>query len=458
MLHADTLITHAILITMDAQRRVIADGALAIQGDRIVAVGKTAEILPSIEAAEIIDARRFVITPGFINGHVHCTEFLFRGFMPENLGFDEGVWRWSVPLHQGQTAREQALGARMAALAMLRTGTTCFLEAGTVLAMDAVFDALQSTGIRARIGQWVLDRAFAATDDQTILTDRALKQLADELARYPGGDGQRLAAWPLLIGHNTNTDALWRGARQLADDHGAGISAHMSPAPVDATWYLEHTGRRPVEHLAELGVLGPTVSLTHMVHVDEAEMTLLAASGTNVIHCPAAALKGGYGTTQVGRFPEMAASGINLWLGTDGADTADLRRPMTLMVSLFKDARQDQSIFPAHQALEMATVNAARALRMEGSIGSLDVGKKADFVFHDTDRPEWRPLLNPVSQLVWSADGAAVHSVWVDGIRVIDDYRCTTIDEAELYAGIQQAAEDYVGRSGLPKIAAWPMR
>jgi 5-methylthioadenosine/S-adenosylhomocysteine deaminase len=220
---ADTLIAGATLVTVDATRRVIADGALAIDADRIVAVGPAAEIVPAVQARQVIDGRRFVVTPGFINGHVHITESLFKGFMPEHLGFDESVWRWAVPLHQGQTAAEQALGARMSALAMLRTGTTCFLEAGTVLALDAVMAALHPTGVRARVGRWVLDRAFAPGDDQSAMTDAALALLRDELDRYPGRDGRRVAAWPLLIGHNTATDALWQGARRLADAHGAGI-------------------------------------------------------------------------------------------------------------------------------------------------------------------------------------------------------------------------------------------
>lgn len=456
-MHADTLITGATIITMDTGRRVLTDGALAIAGDRIVAVGKAADVAPVVQARDVIDGRRFVITPGFINGHVHVTETLFKGFMPENLGFDDAVWKWSVPLHEGQTAADQGLAATLSAVSMLRTGTTCFLEAGTVIAMEEVFRAVEETGMRARIGQWVLDRAFAPDQDQAALTDAALRTLEAELAAYPGADGQRVAAWPLLIGHNTNTDALWAGAKTLADAHGAGISAHMSPAPGDAEWYLAATGERPAVHLARLGVLGPNVSLTHMVHVDAHEVQALAETGTNVIHCPVAAIKGAYGTSQVGRFPEMAAAGVNIWLGTDGADTSDLMRPMTLMAGLFKDARRDGAVFPAHQSLEMATVNAAKAMGMSGQIGSLAVGMKADLVLHDIDRPEWRPLLNAVSQLVWCASGAGVHSVWVDGKRVVENYRCTTIDEEKLFADVQMAAEAYVARSGLPTITAWPV-
>ncbi len=123
MIEADTLITGATIVTMDATRRIIAGGALAMAGGRIVAVGKDADVVPLVRAAETIDGRRFVMTPGFINGHVHVTETLIRGFMPENLDFDEAVWRWAVPLYERQSAAEQALGARLSAVGMLRAGT-----------------------------------------------------------------------------------------------------------------------------------------------------------------------------------------------------------------------------------------------------------------------------------------------------------------------------------------------
>ena len=456
-MRVDMLIAGATIVTMDAERRIITDGALAISGERIVAVGKREDVAAAVEPTETIDGRRFVMTPGFVNSHVHVTETLIKGFLPEDLDFAEGVWRWVVPLYESHSAEEQCIGARLAALSMLRTGTTTFLEAGTIISMDPVFEALAQTGIRGRVGEWTLDRAFSPDQDQAALTDKALRLLESEMQRYPGGDGQRLAAWPLLIGHSTGTDALWQGAKQLADHYGAGLSAHMSPAPSDPDWYIANTGKRPIQHLAEIGVLGPNVSLTHMVHVDRDEVAVLADTGTNVIHCPVAALKGGYGATAVGRFPEMAEAGVTILLGTDGGDQHDLMKSISLVAGLFKDARRDAALFPAHRALEMATVNGAKALNMANQIGSLEVGKKADLVLHDTDRPEWRPRSNVISQLVWSADGRGVHSVWVDGRRVIDNYRCTTIDEEKLYAEAQAAAESITGRSGLPRLSVWPV-
>ncbi len=456
-IQADTIVNGAVIVTMDDERRIITDGSIAIAADRIVAIGKRADLEQTVDAAEVIDGRRFVITPGFVNGHIHATETLIKGYIPENVDFDEGVWRWSVPLYEIQTPQEQCLAAQLAAVSMLRTGTTCFLEAGTVKALDAVYEGMEAIGIRGRIGQWALDRAFSDGDDQTAMTDKALRLLEDELIRYAGNKGQRLAAWPMLIGHNTNTDALWQGAKQLADAHGAGISAHMSPVENDPDWYIANTGRRPIEHLAWLGALGPNVNLTHMVHIDEAELALLIENGVNVTHCPGPAMKGAFGLAGFGRFPEMDAAGVNVMLGTDGADHADMMRSITMVASVFKDARRDTSLFPPHRALTLATLNGAKALGLSDEIGSLSVGKKADFVLHDTDRPEWKPVLNYIAQLVWSADGRGVHSVWVDGRRVVDNYRCTTIDEDRLYADAQQAAESITGRSGLPAVYEWPV-
>jgi 5-methylthioadenosine/S-adenosylhomocysteine deaminase len=455
-LRVDTLITGATIVTMDAQRRVITDGAIGIAGDRIAVIGKTRDILPGIEAAETIDGRRFVMTPGFVNGHVHVTETLIKNYIPESAGFHDGVWKWSVPLYELQDAREQALAAQLAAVSMLRTGTTCFLEAGTVLALEPVFEALVRTGIRGRIGQWVMDRDFSGTEDQTAKTDKALHRLRQEMQRYPSRDDARVSAWPLLIGHTTCTDALWRGAKAMADSYGACISAHMSPVEADADWYVANTGHRPIAHLAELDVLGESLCLTHMVHVDAAELALLAQSNTRVIHCPGAALKGGFGLASQGKFPEMDAAGVVIMLGTDGADHADMMRAMNLVACVFKDARRDTSLFPATRAIEMATVQGAKALKMAHEIGSLAVGAKADLVLHDTERPEWTPMLNPVAQLVWSADGRGVHSVWVDGRRVVADYRCTMIDEAALFADCQAAASAITHRSGLPLVCPWP--
>ncbi|WP_417624740.1 amidohydrolase family protein [Paremcibacter congregatus] len=455
----DTLITGAKIITMDAERRVYMDGALAITGSQITAVGPRQEIEQKYRSDHVIDGRRFVISPGFVNSHIHVTgDPLTRNYVPDDIHCPpaEKLTKWVLPRYEAHGPEDEKVSAQLAALEMLRSGATSFIEAGTVRYLDEVVEGVDSLGIRGRVGAWVGGRAYDASEDQAKLNREAIRQLEDEVARYPAGEDTRISAWPLLIGHSTNSDEVWLAAKQIADDKGLGISAHMSPYKDDPDWFLETYGRRPIEHLADLGVLGDNVCLTHVAHIDESERQLIADSGTNVIFCPLPALKGVFGITSVGRFPEMAAEGVNMMLGTDGYD-ADIMHSAQLVAALFKDTHLDTRVFPAHEALSMLTLNGAKGMGMADRIGSLEAGKKADFVCHDTDRPEWRPLLSIVNQLIWSADGRGVHSVWVDGVRVIDNYHSTMIDEDELYANVQRCGERVIARSKVPFVSPWPV-
>ena len=457
--NVDMLIVGAKIITMDDERRILMDGMLAVKGDKIVAVGLRRDLENQYDATETIDGRRFVITPGFINGHVHITgDPLTRGYLPDDLDCDfvEKLNKWVIPRYHAHTQQDEGLSAQLASVEMLRSGTTCFIEAGTIRYLDEVVEGLNSTGIRGRVGLWVEGRAFDPAEDQAQLNAEAIRKLEDELIRFPAGDDHLISAWPLLVGHSTNTDEVWQAAKNLADTTGLGISAHMSPYKADPDWFLDTYGHRPIEHLAEIGVLGENVSLTHVAHIDEHEQDLLAETGTNVTLCPLASLKGAFGMGEVGRFPEMAAAGVNIMLGTDGYNQ-DMLNLTSLMSAMHKDVRKDIKIFPAHEMLEMVTVNGAKALGMQDTIGSLEVGKQADFVFHDTNRPEWRPLINIVNQLVWAADGRSVHSVWVKGVRVVDNYHSTMIDEEELCAKAQSAGEAIMKRTGLPPLSPWPV-
>jgi 5-methylthioadenosine/S-adenosylhomocysteine deaminase len=456
----DTLVLNTLIVTMDAERRVITDGALAVRGDRIVDVGKSASLGERYRATTTIDGRRFVVTPGLVNAHIHITgEPLTRGYVPDDVAFEEHVFNWLVPFHAHFTPADERLSAQLAALEMLRSGTTSFIEAGSLIALDEVADGLDEIGIRGRIALRIWDQSTTHAHPSRP-TDEAIRLLADELVRYPSRNGERVAAWPTLIGHSVCSDALWRAAKQLSIEHGTGLTFHMSPAGIDTEWFVQKYGRRPIEYLADVGVLGPNAVATHMVHADDAEIALLAQTATNVAHCPTTALKAAYGVTQIGRFPEMAARGVNVAIGTDGnngSNYSDMMRATYLVAGLFKDARRDPTIFPAEEAYAMATLNGARAMGLSDTIGSLEPGKKADFVFHDRHRPEWCPLLNVANQLVWAADGRGVHSVWVDGVRVVADYRSTRIDEDRLYAEAQNAGEAIVRRSGLPNKAKWPV-
>ena len=453
----DLLVTHALVVTLDADRRIISDGALAVLGDRILAVDKTETLVRRYRATQTIDATGFVLVPGLVNAHIHVTgEPLTRGCAPDDIDFNTLIFDWLSAAHFAHTPEDERLAAQFAALEMLRTGTTCFLDAGTCCFVDHVVDGMVSMGIRGRVGQWswdALDAPMAAA------TDRVIRGLEDEIARHPTRPDRLVSAWPILIGHYTCSDALWQAAKSIADRNGVGLGFHMSPVPNDAAYFLEHHGRRPFEHLAELGVLGRNIVATHAVHLDDSEVALLGAAAASVAHCPMTALRGAYGVTTRGRIPELVEAGVNLALGSDGSNDGnsnDLHRAMLLLAGLSKDARLDPTLFPATQALEHATLAGARALLLEDEIGRLAPGYKADFVLHDTDRPEWRPLLDVVNQLVWSVDGRSVHSVWVDGVRVVENYRSTRIDEEKLYAEVESAGRRIIGRAKLPVASRWP--
>jgi 5-methylthioadenosine/S-adenosylhomocysteine deaminase len=455
----DTLVLGGHVVTVNPTRDIIRRGAVAIRGREIVAIGKQSDLEADYEAAETVGGERFVVTPGMVNTHIHITgEPLTRGYVPDDTPFEENVFMWLCPLYSVYTAQEERLSAQLAAVEMLKSGTTTFLEAGTIRFLDEVMDGLVEVGIRGRVGRWIWDLP-PEPDVYKQRTDEAIAHLQRQLTDFGSVADGRLGASTILVGHTTASDPLWKAARELATEHGTGMSFHMSPAKLDPEGFVAEFGQRSMVHLAEIGVLADDVAMTHCVQIDEQELEIMAEAGVSVAHCPTTALKVSYGVTQVGRMPEMMQRGINVSIGTDGnnaSNYSDLMRATYLVAGLFKDARQDPQMFPAEMAYEMATVGGAATMRMQDTIGSLEVGKRADLVLHDTDRPEWRPLLNVVNQLVWSADGRGVHTVFVDGAKVVDDGRMTTIDETDFYSRCQAAGEAITARSGLPDKAKWP--
>jgi cytosine/adenosine deaminase-related metal-dependent hydrolase len=248
------MVAHATVVTMDAARRVILDGAIAWQADRIVAVGKATDLARQVRARETIDGRRFVVTPGLVNGHIHIVgEPLTRGYVPDDADFHENVLNWLIPFHQHYRPADERLSAQLAALEMLRSGTTSFIEAGSLSALDEAAEGLDEIGIRGRIALRLWDQSTTHAHPARA-TDQAIGLLRSELERFPARHGERIAAWPVLIGHTVCSDALWRAAKALSLEHGTGLSFHMSPHPGDVDWHLQRFARRPIEHLADLGV------------------------------------------------------------------------------------------------------------------------------------------------------------------------------------------------------------
>jgi cytosine/adenosine deaminase-related metal-dependent hydrolase len=449
------LIEHGTVVTVDRERRILADGSVLVEGRDVVQVGRAADVRPPRRPDRVIDARRRVVLPGFVDTHVHLSEHVNRGLLLDDVPVDRYLPDWLVPLYAAITPEEEQASALLACVEMIRTGTTTFCEAGTLFDVAAVADAVEAVGMRAILGRWTWDLP-GALGRLRQTTAEALAANEAMLAAVRGRAGGRVGAWPLVLGFGTCSDALIRGARALADRHGVGwgmmqFASHPSRGTAD---------RVPLAHLDRLGALGPATKLSHMVYVDEADIDLLARRGVKVSHCPTAGLKHVKGLAAHARFSEMLDRGVCVSLGGDsgnGSNHFDMLRIMYLVATVYKDSHLDVGVMPPERVLEMATIRGAEALLLEREIGSIEPGKRADLVLYDLDTPEWRPLLNPLNNLVYAATGASVRTVLIDGRVVLDEGRLTTVDERALYDRVERLARAQVARAGLRIESRWPV-
>ena len=311
--------------------------------------------------------------------------------------------------------------------------------------------------MRAILGRWTrdLESGPERMRQSTREALRANEAMLEQVNRSSGGRGGLVAAWPLLLGFGTCSEELIRGAKALVDRHGVGWGMmHLASHPSRKT-----RDRLPLATLDGGGVLGPNAKLSHMVYLDDADIARLARRGVKISHCPTAGLKHTKGLAAHARVPEMIARGVFVSLGGDsgnGSNHFDMLRMMYLVATIYKDARLDVTVMPPETVLEMATIRGAESLLMERRIGSLEPGKRADLVLYDRDQPEWRPLLNPLNNLVYAATGSSVRSVMIDGRLVLDDGRITTVDERAIYERVEVLAREQVRRAGLTIESKWP--
>lgn len=448
------LVEHGTIITVDAERRLLTDGSILVDDGEILQVGPSRDVRPPRVPDRVIDARQLVVAPGFVDTHVHLSEHLNRGLLLDDIPVDRYLPDWLIPLYAVMTAEDEEHAALLAGIEMIRTGTTTFCEAGTLFDTGAVAAAVERLGMRAVLGRWTWDLE-SGPDRMRQTTQEALAANEAMLERL-NGRGGLVRAWPLLLGFGTCSEALIRGAKALADRHGVGWGMmHLASHPSRRT-----RDRMPLATLDNWGVLGPSTKLSHMVYLDEADIELLARRGVKISHCPTAGLKHTKGLAAHARVPEMIAGGVCVSLGGDsgnGSNHFDMLRMMYLVANIYKDARLDVTVMPPETVLEMATIHGAASLLMEREIGSIERGKRADLVFYDRDAPEWRPLLNPLNNLVYAATGASVRSVMIDGRLVLDEGRLTTVDERAVYARVEDLARAQVRRAGLTIESRWPL-
>jgi 5-methylthioadenosine/S-adenosylhomocysteine deaminase len=432
--HADLLVSGGTVVTMDGARRVLSDGAVAVRGDTIVAIGPRAEIEARFDAARRIDARGTIVMPGLINGHQHAAMSLFRG-LADDLALDDWLQKYIFPAEAKNVTEDFVTwGTRLGVLEMIRGGTTTYAD--MYYFEDAVARATKEAGMRGVLGETIID--FPAPDNKTL--PQAFAYTEAYLKRWKGDPLITPAVAPHSI--YTCSERTLQESAALARRYGAPILTHLAEARFELEQSRAKHGLTPTGYLGSIGLLGPDVVAAHCVWVNADDIALLAHSGTGCVHNPSSNMKLASGVSPV---VDLLAAGVREGLGTDGAasnNDIDMFLEMNLAAKLQKIERRDPRALPAEQAVEMATIGGARALHMESQIGSLEDGKKADLILIRTGAPHATPLYNVYSQLVYALKASDVETVIIGGHVVMENRRMLTLREDEILA----KARDYAKR------------
>ena len=418
---ADLLLTNGTILPLAPGSKPISEGALAIIDGRIVAVGAKAQVESFFEAAKTIDARGGLIMPGLVNAHTHAAMSLFRG-LADDLPLKTWHEDYIFPAEKKWVNEDFVYWGTLLAIAeMIRSGTTTFAD-GYFFEEEAA-RAVQQSGMRAFLGKGILD--FPTPDSSS--PSETLKRFERLIQAHSGS----ALIHPTLFPHSVYTCSpdLLRQCRGFADRHGVPLTIHLAETKMELEEVLRKYGKRPVNHLKSLGLLSSSLIACHCVWLTEPEMDLLARQGVKVVHNPESNMKLASGVAPI---PELLARGVTVALGTDGCasnNNLDIFKEMDSAAKLNKIYRLDPTLMPSNVVLEMATLGGAKVLGLEREIGSLEVGKKADIIILDLHRPHLQPIYNISSHLVYSATGADVRDVIIDGKPVMQDRKLLTIDE-----------------------------
>jgi len=424
---ADLLITARFVVTMDAAQTIVEDGAVAIHGDTILAVGPRAKLEANYPAARRIAAPDGVIMPGLINGHTHAAMSLFRG-VAGDVTLQDWLTKYIFPAEARNVTEDFVTwGTRLGMLEMIRGGTTTYTD--MYYFEDAVARETKAAGMRGVLGETFID--FPAPDNKT--HEEALAYTENYMKHWQGDPLIHAAAAPHSI--YTCSEKTLRDAAELARQYHAPILIHVSETKKEVDDSRSAHGLSPVGWLDQLGVLGPDVVAAHCVWVDAADIALVAKSQAGCVDNPSSNMMLASGAAPV---TAMLAAGVRLGLGTDGPagsnNDLDMMREMDLAAKLEKVERMDPRALSAWQTLEMATIGGARALHMENEIGSLEVGKKADLIVLDLGAPHAVPLYNLYSQIVHSLKASDVRDTVIAGRIVMQDRRVLTLNEPAILA------------------------
>jgi 5-methylthioadenosine/S-adenosylhomocysteine deaminase len=422
------------VVTVDGSRNIYSPGAVAVDGDTIVAVGTATEIAARFVGAERIDATGSVVIPGLINAHTHVPMVMYRG-LADDLRLQDWLEKYIFPAEAKTVSREMVrVGARLAALEMIQSGTTAFAD--MYYFEEEIARATKAAGLRGVLGQTVIQ--FPVPDAKTPQEGLAR---AEAFIREFLNDALIVPAVAPHAAYSLDAGTL-RASRALASKYSVPVLIHVAETEDEVkTSRSAHKGLSPVAYLQSIDFLGPKTLANHGVWVDKADMDILKSQGVAVSHNPESNMKLASGIAPV---PEYLAAGVTVALGTDGAasnNDLDMFEAMRFAALLHKVKTRDPQAVPASAALEMATINGARALGLESRIGSIETGKRADLVVVSMQGARQTPMYDPVSHLVYTSRGDDVRTVMVNGRVLMRDRKMLTLDEAQVLADARKMAQ-----------------
>jgi len=430
---ADLLVSGGMVLTFNEGKEILEDGAVAVTGDRIVAVGEALRLTEEIEAKDQLDSSGCLVMPGLINLHTHAAMTCFRG-LADDLPLQVWLHEHIFPAEAAYINEEIVYWATLLAVVeMIKSGTTTFCDG--YFYEDGAAKAVAGSGIRAVLAQGVIDLPAPGVPDPRI----NLKAAEAFIFRWQAKLSRLI---PSIFCHSVYTCSpeTLAGAKEICEEHGVLFQIHLAETQAELEETQERYGRHPVDHLQTLGLLDTRTLCHHSVMVNEKEIEVLARNGVGVSHNPESNMKLASG---VAPLPQMLAAGVKVGLGTDGCasnNNLDMFQEMDTAAKLHKVHQGDPALSSALQIAAMATVGGAAALNMADTLGSLEPGKKADLITIDLNQPHLTPMYEPCSHLVYAARGADVRDVIIDGRIVMRQRGMLEIDEQEVMAKVREIA------------------
>jgi len=420
----ETLIHARWVIPVEPRHSVLEHHSIAVDEGRISAILPSEQARRELRAQNAVELPHHALIPGLVNAHTHAAMNLLRG-VADDLPLMDWLQNHIWPAEQ-RWVNEQFVhdGTQLAIAEMLRGGTTCFND--MYFYPEATTRVAAAAGMRVCAGMILIDfpTAYAGNADEYLAKGLALH---DEYRHHPLVHFSFAPHAPYTV-----SDEPLRRVQVLADELDLPIHMHVHETAGEIRDSLQACGRRPLQRLQDLGLLSPSLTAVHMTQLDDKDLEQLVEGGASVIHCPESNLKLASGFCQV---QKLLDAGVNVALGTDGAasnNDLDMLGEMRTAALLAKAVHGDASALPASEALQMATLNGARALGLGEAIGSLSIGKWADITAVDLAHPETQPLYDPVSQLVYAAARQQVSDVWVAGQQLLRARQLTQMDLADI--------------------------